>query len=162
MRGVRQLASLLGCEEQAAVLQYNSVLPYMIQLMAPNQPLAETTNQQAWALLLDAECWEAACPNRVRAASRALGRLIRFYISVEDGERSVERDLCQFREQKLQRRTDNMEFHDNALMVKLNGPSTPAVLAEGTQDPRSRRRRSSERAPASGGKRSALAVAMSI
>ena len=41
MRGVRQLASLLGSEEQSAVLQYNGV-PHMIILMGLNQPLAQT------------------------------------------------------------------------------------------------------------------------
>ena len=41
LRGVRLLAALLGCEEAAAVLQYNGVLPYMIEQMAPSQPLAE-------------------------------------------------------------------------------------------------------------------------
>ena len=85
-------------------------------------------------MLLDEAIWEAACPNRVRAASRALGRLIRFYISIEDGECSVERDLAQFREQKMQHRTGDMDFHDDALMVKLNGPSTLAQFSEGVAD----------------------------
>ena len=85
-------------------------------------------------MLLDEAIWEAACPNRVPAASRALGRLIRFYISIEDGECSVERDLAQFREQKMQHRTGDMDFHDDALMVKLNGPSTLAQFSEGVAD----------------------------
>ena len=101
LRGVRLLAALLGCEEAAAVLQYNGVLPYMIEQLAPSQPLAEKTNQQAWALLLDDEVWEAACPNRLRVASHTLGRLIRFYISIEDGECAVERDLAEYREAVL-------------------------------------------------------------
>ena len=53
LRGVRQLAPLCGCEEAAAVLQYSGVIPYMIKLMALGQPLADRTNQQAWARLLD-------------------------------------------------------------------------------------------------------------
>ena len=46
------------------------------------------------------------------------------------------RDLGQFREQPLQHRTDDMEFHDDALIVKLNGPSTPAKFAGVAQDAR--------------------------
>jgi hypothetical protein len=93
LRGLRQLAALLGREETAVVLQYTSVLPYMIEQMAPSQPLAEKTNQEAWACLLDDEIWEAACPKRLRISSHAVAQLIRFYISIEDGECTVERDL---------------------------------------------------------------------
>ena len=93
LRGVRQLAPLCGCEEAAAVLQYSGVLPYMIEQMALGQPLADKTNQQSWARLLDDDVWEAACPARLRTGSRALCRLIRFCISIEDGECTVERDL---------------------------------------------------------------------
>jgi hypothetical protein len=53
LRGVRQLARLLGREEQAAELQYTDVLSYMISQWAPDQPLAGKTNQEAWARLLD-------------------------------------------------------------------------------------------------------------
>ena len=52
LRGVRQLAKLLGREERAAELQYTDVLGYMIKQWAPAQPLAGKTNQEAWALLL--------------------------------------------------------------------------------------------------------------
>ena len=40
LRGVRQLAKLLGREERAAELQYTDVLDYMIKQWAPAQPLA--------------------------------------------------------------------------------------------------------------------------
>ena len=78
LRSVRHLAGVLGCDEASAVLQYNSVIPYMIQGMAPPSPLAGVTNQQAWALLLDDDHWEKACPKRLRGASFALCRLICF------------------------------------------------------------------------------------
>ena len=82
LRGVRQLASLLGREERAAELQYTDVLDYMLKQWAPAQPLAGKTNQEAWALLLDDGVWEAACPSRLRSSSGALCRLIRFYLSL--------------------------------------------------------------------------------
>ena len=97
LHGVRCLATLLGCEEAAAVLQYNSVLPWMLEQMAPGQPLAEVSNQVAWASLLCDETWQQACRRGTLAASGALRKLIRFYISIEDGECTVERDLSELR-----------------------------------------------------------------
>ena len=126
LRGVRTLAALLGCEEAPAVLQYSGVLPYMLKNMETDQPLAEKTNQQAWATLLDDRVWEEACPNRLRSASGVLCSLIRFYISIEDGECTVERDLAEYRNQMLEHRTDANEFHDDCLVLRLNGPSSSA------------------------------------
>ena len=136
LRGLRKLADLLGREVVALSLQYNGVLPYMLQQMEPSQPLAEKTNQEAWALLLDDAEWEAACPKRLRAASHVLSRLIRFYISIEDGECTVERDLGEFREHTLVHRTSHMEFLDDTLLMKLNGPRTVSEFDEGTVDSR--------------------------
>ena len=136
LRGVRQLAPLCGCEEGAAVLQYSGVLPYMIEQMALGQPLADKANQQAWARLLDYDFWEAACPAKHRAGSRALCRLIRFHISIAGGECTVERDLGELRAKKLEHRTDDRRFLDDILFVRLNGPSTAEEFAGGTADPR--------------------------
>ena len=135
LRGVRQLAQLLGREERAAELQYTDVLDYMIKQWKPKQPLAGKTNQEAWALLLDDGVWEAACPSRLQAASGALRRIIRFYISIEDGECTVERDLAVFRDKVLEHRTNDMEFLDDALVIALNGPRTAADFADGAADP---------------------------
>ena len=127
LRSVRHLSGVLGCDEAAAVLQYNSVIPYMTQ----SEPLAGVTNQQAWALLLDDDHWEKACPKRLRGASLALCRLIRFYISIEDGECTVERDLGEFRNQMREHRSADRTFHDDCLVVRLNGPRSAAEFDEG-------------------------------
>jgi hypothetical protein len=149
LRAVRQLATLTGCEEAAAVLQYSSVVPYMVnQLLAGdslsqplaglNQPLAGDSNQQAWALLLRDDVWNDACPKRSVSASRALRKMIRFYISIEDGECTVERDLGEFRSQMMTHCTGSMEFHDDSLMLKLNGPKTSADFDEDVANTRQR------------------------
>ena len=96
LQSVSHLATLCGCEAATAVLQYASVAPYMIKRMSPGQPLAGKTNPQAWARVLNDEFWEAALPHRLRGASGELCRLIRVYISIEDGECTVERDLGVF------------------------------------------------------------------
>ena len=130
LHGVRSLATLLGCEEAAAVLQYNSVLPWILQQMAPGQPLAEVSNQVAWASFLCDDTWEEACRRATLAASGALRKLIRFYISIEDGECAVERDLGELRSLRRTHlcggRAGGERFLDDRLLVRLNGPRTKA------------------------------------
>jgi len=123
LKGVNRLSTLLGVEQQAAILQYSQVLPYMMAQSAPSKPLAGLSNQQAWALLLHDDVWHKACPKRYHSASAALRAIIRFYISIEDGECTVKRDLGEFREARVVNRTSDMRFHDDMLMLKLNGPA---------------------------------------
>ena len=121
------MARLLGCDEAAAALQYHDVLPYMLKEMAPFRPLADCSNQEAWGRLLDRDVWEAACPGRFHgAASGALSRLIRFYISIEGGECTVERDLGTYRGQAVSMNHNVVDVHDDDLLLKLGGPSTAA------------------------------------
>jgi hypothetical protein len=108
----------------------------LIAQMAPSQPLADKTNQQAWARLLDYDCLEEVCPRRLHASSHVLDRLIRFYISIEDGECTVERDLGEFRDQILEHRTSDIKFLDGSLFVRINGPRTAAEFDEGIDTPR--------------------------
>ena len=103
--------------------------------MGSDQASGGKTNHEAWAHLLDDGVWEAACPSRLRAASGALCRISRFYISIEDGECTVERDLGVFRDKKLEHRTNDIEFLDDAVVITLNGPSTATEFAEGVADP---------------------------
>ena len=124
LRGVRQVAKALGCDEQSAVLQYHDVLPYMLSQSSPGMPLAGKTNQEAWARLLDNSFWHEACPKRLVGGSHVLRKLVRFYISIEDGECSVERDFAFLREELKEHRTSNSEFLEDCLLAKLLGPRT--------------------------------------
>ena len=144
LHGVRSLATLLGCEEAAAVLQYKSVLPWMLEQMAPGQALAKASNQEAWASLLSNETWQKACTRATLAASGALRKIIRFYISIEDGECSVERDLGELRDMRRTHRcgsgeaeTGGERFLDDKLLLRLNGPRTFAEFND-KDDPMSK------------------------
>ena len=77
LRGLRQVAKALGCDETAAELQYRDVVPFMLEQFSAGKPLAEKTNQEAWARLLDDAFWQLACPNRLPHASWALRKIIR-------------------------------------------------------------------------------------
>ena len=119
------------------MLQYNSVLPYMLERMAPGQPLAKVSNQTAWASLLHSDTWEEARPRATLAASGALRKLIRFYISIEDGECTVERDLGELRALRRTHKTSDLRFLDDKVLIRLNGPQSSAAFtdaATGTDD----------------------------
>ena len=126
LRRVAQLATVVGCDAATTVLQYNSVLPYILQQVTPAEPLAgnDKSNQAVWGELLDSGVWEKACPHRLQAAARAIRKLIRFYISIEDGECTVERDLGEFRSQMKEYCCGDMLFHDDCLVLRLNGPKS--------------------------------------
>ena len=53
-------------------------------------------------------------------------------MSTEDGECIVERDLAEFREAKMVHRTANVNFLDDILMLRLNGPK-PLAECEGKE-----------------------------
>ena len=132
LRGVRQVAKALGCDETAAALQYHDVALYMLSQSAPGMPLAANTNQEAWARLLDDSFWHAACPRRLVGSSHVLRTLVRFYISIEDGECSVERDFAFLRYEQGEHRTSNHQFLDDCLIAKLLGPLSVAEFEGGS------------------------------
>ena len=49
LRGVKQVATALGCNPGVAVLQYSDVIVYMLRQFSPGLPLA--AYPQAWACL---------------------------------------------------------------------------------------------------------------
>ena len=100
LHGVKKLAAALGVEEAAAVLQYNSVLPWILQ-RSSDPAQKPVSNQSLWAMLLDPNVWGEAVPKRLRASDGALATIIRFYISIEGGECTVERDFARSREVRL-------------------------------------------------------------
>ena len=136
LRGVVQVAQALGCDEAAAGLQYRDVVPFMLEQFSAGKPLAEKTNQEAWARLLDDAFWQLACPNRLPHASWALRKIIRFYISIEDGECAVERDFAVLRDELREHRTPDVDFLDDVLFAKLSGPRTVAEFDDSPSAPR--------------------------
>ena len=98
LRGVHMMAAALGLEVTAVVGGYQGVIKYMLEQMEDGQPLAEMSNQTAWDCCLDPEFLDLACPGRLPSSFREFGKVIRFYISIEDGECTVERDFAELRE----------------------------------------------------------------
>ena len=84
--------------------------------------------------MLDDKVWDEACKQRLRATDGSLHRVIRFYISIEDAECTVERDLAVYRDHILEHRTDSDAFLDECLLVKLCGPKTRLEFDDGAAD----------------------------
>ena len=59
-----------------------------------------------------------------------------FYISIEDGERAVERDFAFLRNEQVEHRTSDLHFLDDALIAKLSGPRTVAEFEESASSSR--------------------------
>ena len=90
-RYVRDIAKDLGVDATTAALEYRELVPLVLQLTAPGRPLATGTNNEVWQRMLEPDVRLSHMPQR--SAMRAFEVPIRFYISIEDGECPVERDL---------------------------------------------------------------------
>ena len=87
-----QLAKDIGENPTDAVYEYRRVAPIGVDLTSRGRPLATASNCAVWeAFLEEGEIILSDLPQS--RDLRSLNRLIRFYLSIEDGECQVERDL---------------------------------------------------------------------
>ena len=120
LRGIRLLAQMLAVNEASVVLQYTDVTPWVLASTENDKPLAGKSNQAVWSTLLARDGWENASPRHFGEHSGALPRIIRFYISIEDGECAVERDLGALRAALLEYR--DIGVASDSLILQLSGP----------------------------------------
>ena len=130
LRDFGKLATELGYQGddlKAAILEYRDVSGPILAATAPGQPLATKTNQQVWSTLLPREY---RVPGRV-APLRVLPHIIRFYISIEDGECQVERDFGTVR--TLVDRCGNAakdSLLEELALIKDSGPATKDEIVD--------------------------------
>ena len=110
-RHVREIAKELGVDGTRAVLEYRTVAPLVLELTSPGRPLATASNSTIWKALLD----EAVLPQL--STMTALQVLIRFYISIEDGECVVERDLGTLTSITHAHKNGGGDLSDDAMMA---------------------------------------------
>jgi hypothetical protein len=127
LRGISQVAGALNLDQQCAVLEYTDAAKYIIAKTAQGQPLAAADAREVWTLLLDDGNLAHVCRKRP-APFTALPLIIRFYLSIEDGECEVERDLGVTRaELACHGFNATNDLLDDKCMLRLCGP------AEGTE-----------------------------
>ena len=130
LRDFGSLATELGYTGDnwnAAVLEYCDVSGPILAATAKGQPLANKTNPQVWSTVLPQEY---RARGRV-APLRVLPQIIRFYISIEDGECQVERDFSCVR--SFITSTGNAakdDYLEDLLLVKTMGPASKDELVD--------------------------------
>ena len=92
LSSIRSFARDLKADSDIAGLEYKEVAAIILKLTAPGGSLEKASNLEVWQSMLDPKVVELSYFPQ-RRGLRALLLPIRYYISVEDGECGVERDL---------------------------------------------------------------------
>ena len=116
----------MSVDPSRAIEDYRDVAPSVLKLTRRGQPLAAKPNQVVWSEVLKPTF---VCAGRV-AALLALPVMIRFYISIEDGECTVERDLGETREVVRRNRTRDTDFINSAVLARRGVPKTRSEVVE--------------------------------
>jgi len=117
-RHLRDIAKDVGVDGSAAAREYRDITPLLLELTSPGRPLATASNSQMWAALLDDNIMPSHMPQAERPTVQALNVLIRFYISIEDGECVVERDLGTLTSITHAHKNGGGALADDAMMAK--------------------------------------------
>ena len=88
---VKKLAQDLRVDSVTAVLEYMDVAKLIFNQTSPGRPLATKSNNEVWSAMLRPDVALSNFPQR--RTMQALHVIIRFYLSIEDGECANERDL---------------------------------------------------------------------
>ena len=113
---VVDIANKLQIDKRLAVCEYKQVALLILDLTSPGRPLATATNNQVWQAMLQPSVRLSHLPQR--SAMQALHFLIRFYISIEDGECAVERDLGVLTSVNHAHQNVNTDLADDLLVMR--------------------------------------------
>ena len=113
---IEHVAKSLQVDTSLAVCEYRQVALLILDLTSPGRPLATATNNQVWQAMLEPNVRLSHLPQR--SAMQALHFLIRFYISVEDGECAVERDLGLLTSVNHAHQNVNSDLADDLLVLR--------------------------------------------
>ena len=115
---VRKLATKYGLDEEGViqtVLEYRDVAGIVLGLISRGKPLVVASNACVWSFVVSLGF---ICEGRV-APLRFLPKLARWYISIEDGECPVERDLDVVRAVADSLRTDRVDIVDDTVVGRF-------------------------------------------
>jgi len=105
LAGVQKLAGRVGVDPCGAVRAYQEWAPVALTSVGEGQPLApalkQSGNPGVWSSLLDGDT-RGQILHQARHTFAPLESVIRFYISIEDGECENERDIGDIRDEVLE------------------------------------------------------------
>lgn len=123
-RHIRELAMKLALDVRTAALEYRQVAILILDLSNPGRLLATATSNEVWQAMLDPSVRLSHLPQS--SCMQVLNVLIRFYISVEDGECVVERDLGLLKSFNDAHQNVNNDLAEDLLLAK----SDPIELSD--------------------------------
>ena len=121
-RHIKYFANLLQVDEVLAAQEYRLIAGFIVQSTRAGRRLATATNSEVWQAMLEPNVSVSNLPQIRRM--QALSELIRFYLSIEDGECVVERDLGELTECQHAHNISGTEFGgaaelaDDAMLAK--------------------------------------------
>ena len=128
-RHIRKIAKDLGADETTACIEYCEVAPLILDLTSRGRPLATASNSEVWAAMLEPNVRLSHLPQR--STFRTLHVLIRFYISIEDGECAVERDLGVLAKFEQAHTNGGNDLSDDLIMAKTDTTTADDICAGG-------------------------------
>ena len=128
-RKVRGIAQDLGVDGTTAASEYRQVAPLILVWTSPGQPLATKSNSAVWQRVLQPDVCLSHLPQL--RAMQALHVLIRFYISIDDGECPVERDLGVLSKFLHEHKNSSNDLLDDLMLVKNDSTSAADICERG-------------------------------
>ena len=128
-RHIMKIAKDLKADEATAAIEYCEVAPLILDLTSRGRPLATASNSEVWAAMLDPNVRLSHLPQR--STFRTLHVLIRFYISIEDGECAVERDLGVLAKFEQAHTNGGNDLADDLIMAKTDTTTADDICAGG-------------------------------
>ena len=119
LRGIVQLARILGVDAHMAVLEYTDTCTQLLERVKEGRPLANASNGQVWEEVLS-EDFHTTC-EPARPPLRVMPSLVRFYIAIEDGSAQVERGLGVLTGEEAAYKGGGEDLYDDLLVLKA-GP----------------------------------------
>ena len=136
-RHIRTLAIVLGADPRTAALEYRELAPLILDLTSAGRPLATSTNCDVWAAMLSRNVCMSGFPQRKEM--QALQIIIRFYISIEDGECAMERDLAVLQRFESQHKNAITDLSDDLMLAKDDVIKPAAICSGASLGPKGRR-----------------------
>ena len=127
-RNIRQIAEDLRVDGRTAAREYRMVAFLILDFTSPGRPLATASNCEVWQEMLMPTVCLSQLPQS--SAMQALHFLIRFYISIEDGECAVERDLGLLAKFNTAHNNGSNDLADD-LMLARSDPITVSDICGG-------------------------------
>jgi len=131
---IKKLAAQFQLDRRLLQIEYNDAIPVMLkhyQRMDPGAQKPYSTsfrNLTVWEHLLDARYVDRNFPERI-GPFIVLPELIRIWISICDGESTVERDFSHVRNFVRAAKISNDSYMEAVVILKLSGPKEPHEMA---------------------------------